>query len=231
MSILIACARLPATAHRARNGRSTYTLRINVHLVTLVRVIESVVTSCFALLVCSAWCILQTNPETGLPLEMVAMRRSEFGFNELPEKYVHPLIKFLSYFILPMPLMIWAAIIIELIKACVTGEGWEDFVVLMILQFANGTVGFVEELNAGNAVAALKAKLTPECYVCRAGEYVPCVAVCSFPFDELLAPVWLYRPPRAMRGRRRCVACSIFHAIIIIIKCIQPQSHDHVSPC
>ncbi len=116
---------------------------------------------------------------------MVARRRVEFGYNELPEKYVHPLVKFLMYFTLPMPIMIWVAIIIELIKAIVTGEGWEDFIVLMILQFANGTVGFIEERNAGNAVAALKAKLTPECYVCRAaarmepeGGVCVCVCVC-----------------------------------------------------
>ena len=115
---------------------------------------------------------MQTDPANGLPLVIVDKRRQEFGFNELPEKTVHPVIKFLLYFTQPMPIMIWVAIIIELIKAIVTGDGWEDFIVLMILQFANATVGFVEERNAGNAIAALKAKLTPECYVCRAGEYV-----------------------------------------------------------
>ena len=100
------------------------------------------------------------------------VRLAEFGFNELPEKTVHPVIKFLAYFAQPMPVMIWIAAIVELIKAIITGDGWEDFVVLMILQIVNATVGFVEERNAGNAIKALKAKLTPECQVCRDGKCV-----------------------------------------------------------
>lgn len=115
---------------------------------------------------------------------MVQKRLEEFGYNEIPEKRVHPIVKFLLYFTLPMPLMIWAAAIIELIKAIITGEGWEDFIVLMILQLANATVGFVEEHNAGNAVAALKAKLTPTCHVCRGGKYVS-VALVSVVFDSV----------------------------------------------
>ena len=38
-----------------------------------------------------------------------------------------------------MPIMIWAAIIIELVKSILVGEGWEDFAVLTFLQFANAT--------------------------------------------------------------------------------------------
>jgi len=43
--------------------------------------------------------------------------------------------------------------------------------VLIILQFANGMVGYVEETNAGNAIAALKERLAPECHVCRNGQW------------------------------------------------------------
>jgi H+-transporting ATPase len=120
----------------------------------------------------------QTNHQTGLTPAQVAERFAEFGFNELAEKKVHPLIKYLAYFILPMPVMVWFAALIEVIKASLTGDGWPDFVVLMILQFANGTVGYVEEMNAGNAIAALKQRLAPECLVCRDGQYVvPCVCL------------------------------------------------------
>ena len=42
---------------------------------------------------------------------------------------------------------------------------------LMVLQFANATVGFIEENNAGNAIAALKSALKPVCYVCRDGKW------------------------------------------------------------
>ena len=42
---------------------------------------------------------------------------------------------------------------------------------LMMLQFANATVGYIEERNAGDAIAALKAQLAPQCHVCRNGEW------------------------------------------------------------
>jgi hypothetical protein len=79
-----------------------------------------------------------------------------------------------------MPIMIWVAIIVELVKASFTNEGWEDFAVLLFLQFANATVGFIEESNAGDAIAALKAKLAPQCHVCRDGRWV------SMPSRELV---------------------------------------------
>ncbi len=78
--------------------------------------------------------------------------RKTWGWNELPEKKKNVILLFLSYFWGPMPVMIWVAIIIELVKGILTGEGWEDFAVLMVLQFANAIVGFVEENNAGNAI-------------------------------------------------------------------------------
>lgn len=115
--------------------------------------------------------INQTDPERGLSAQEVQVRRDEYGFNELPEKEVNMFLKFLSYFWGPMPIMIWLAIIIELIKGASTGDGWEDFGVLMVLQLVNGVVGFVEEKNAGNAIAALKEQLAPKCFVKRAGSW------------------------------------------------------------
>jgi H+-transporting ATPase len=41
----------------------------------------------------------------------------------------------------------------------------------MVLQFANATVGYYEESKAGDAIAALKAKLAPQCHVCRDGKW------------------------------------------------------------
>ena len=135
-----------------------------------------------------AWADVQTDSHLGLTSAVLAQREAEFGLNELSEKKVSPLIKFLSYFILPMPLMVWTAALIEVIKASITGDGWPDFVVLMILQFANGTVGFVEEMNAGDAIAALKQRLAPECHVCRNGRCVPvdlCACAPSLPRPSL----------------------------------------------
>lgn len=119
---------------------------------------------------------LQTDTRTGLSDGQVAERRAQYGFNQLDEKKVNPLLMFLSYFWGPMPCMIWVAALVELIKgslgtcshhrsvetvhphllhmfimACVFtpalhshagAGGWEDFVVLMFLQFANATGEF-----------------------------------------------------------------------------------------
>ena len=49
----------------------------------------------------------------GLSDAEVERRRETFGFNELPEKKVNPLLVFLGHFWGPMPIMIWIAILIE----------------------------------------------------------------------------------------------------------------------
>jgi H+-transporting ATPase len=102
---------------------------------------------------------------------MVEKRMREWGPNELPEKKRHPLLILLSYFWGPMPIMIWIAAGVELAKASAGYGGWEDFAVLMMLQFANALVGYVEERNAGDAIAALKQQLAPQCHVCRDGKW------------------------------------------------------------
>ncbi len=65
------------------------------------------------------WLWRQADTTRGLSLNEVGERRETYGFNELAEKAVNPLMKFLSYFIAPMPIMIWIAALVELIKASV----------------------------------------------------------------------------------------------------------------
>ena len=71
-----------------------------------------------------------TDAARGLGAEAVAARLAEFGRNELPEKKKSKLLQFLGYLWGPMPIMIWLAIVIELVKAVIflkiTGEveGW-----------------------------------------------------------------------------------------------------------
>ncbi|CAE7942687.1 unnamed protein product, partial [Symbiodinium sp. KB8] len=88
--------------------------------------------------------------EHGLDEKAIETLRDQYGPNELEDDEQNILLKFLSYFWGPMPIMIWVAIIIEIIKTIL-----------------NGVVGFIEENNAGNAIAALKDKLAPECKVLR----------------------------------------------------------------
>lgn len=94
----------------------------------------------------------QTDQKTGLTQAMYQERFATYGLNELPEKKVNPLLMFLAYFWGPMPIMIWAAVLIELGQASAGLGGWDDFTVLMILQFANAIVGYIEERNAGDAI-------------------------------------------------------------------------------
>lgn len=98
----------------------------------------------------------------GLTSDEARARLDRFGFNELAEKKVNICLKFLSYFWGPMPIMIWIAILVEFLNA-----DWPDFGVLLFLQIVNGCVGFYEELNAGNAVAALKESLAAKANVKR----------------------------------------------------------------
>jgi hypothetical protein len=63
----------------------------------------------------------QTNPKTGLSTPEVEERRLKWGWNELAEKKVNPILQFLAYFWGPMPCMIWLAVLVEFIKG-VLGE-------------------------------------------------------------------------------------------------------------
>ncbi len=107
----------------------------------------------------------ETPPE-GLSSDEVRRRRAEHGYNELPEKKVNPLLKFLSYFWGPIPWMIEAAIILSAAVA-----HWADFGIILILLVANAIVGFWEEYQAGNAIAALKSKLALTARVKRNGAW------------------------------------------------------------
>lgn len=111
----------------------------------------------------------RTDPVRGLSTAQVTAAFEEYGPNELAQEEGSIILKFLSYFTGPMALMIWLACLIEVVKAVTTGDGWPDFAVLLALQIVNGTVGFIEEHNAGNAIAALKERLAPQARVCRNG--------------------------------------------------------------
>jgi H+-transporting ATPase len=98
--------------------------------------------------------------ETGLTKADVDERLQHFGVNELEEKKENIILKFLGYFWGPMPAMIMVACAVEFLNMA-----WPDLGVLLVLLIVNGLVGFVEERNAGSAIAALKASLTPMCTV------------------------------------------------------------------
>jgi hypothetical protein len=102
----------------------------------------------------------------GLSQAEVKKRLAQYGFNELPEKKVNPVLKFLSSFWGPIAWMIEAAAILSAIV-----KHWEDFAIIGLLLVGNAVVGFWEEYQAGNAIAALKAQLALEARVKRDGAW------------------------------------------------------------
>ena len=70
----------------------------------------------------------KTSIETGLSTQEAEKRLKIYGYNEIPEKKVHPIIKFLSYFWNPIAWMIEIAAILSAII-----KHWVDFVIILIL--------------------------------------------------------------------------------------------------
>ena len=103
---------------------------------------------------------------SGLSQEEARRRLEKFGYNELQAKHVNPLLKMLTYFNGPIPWMIEAAAILSALV-----RHWSEFFIILVLLIANAVVGFWEEYQAGNAIAALKAKLALQARVKRDGQW------------------------------------------------------------
>jgi len=109
---------------------------------------------------------LSSTPE-GLSQAEVQKRIEKYGHNELPEKKNNALLKFLSYFWGPIPIMIIIAAVLSGIL-----QHWPDLGVILALLVLNAVVGFREEYQAGNVIAALKQKLAVHAKVKRDGDWV-----------------------------------------------------------
>ena len=103
----------------------------------------------------------------GLTQAEATKRLGQYGPNEIEEKKTNPVLKFLSYFWGPIPWMIEAAVILSAVV-----RHWPDFGIIFLLLLANAVVGFWEERQAGNAIAALKANLAIKARVQRDGKWV-----------------------------------------------------------
>ncbi|MEZ6097821.1 MAG: plasma-membrane proton-efflux P-type ATPase [Pirellulaceae bacterium] len=111
----------------------------------------------------------------GLDTANAQQRLAKFGYNELAEEKVNPVLKFLSYFWGPIPWMIEVAAVLSALV-----RHWADFAIILTLLLVNAIVGFWEEFQAGNAIAALKAKLALGARVKRGGKWL------SVPARELV---------------------------------------------
>jgi H+-transporting ATPase len=122
---------------------------------------------------------LGSSPD-GLTQAEAQKRLTQYGPNEIQEKKTNPLLKFLSYFWGPIPWMIEVAVILS----GVVGH-WPDFFIILLLLIANAAVGFWEEREAGNAIAALKAKLAINARVKRDGKSITLAARELVPGDVI----------------------------------------------
>ena len=104
--------------------------------------------------------------ENGLNDSNINDRIKEYGYNEISEKKVNPLVKFLSYFWGPIPWMIEVAAILSAIIS-----HWEDFWIIFALLLLNATVGFWQEYKADDAINLLKQKLALVARVFRNGKW------------------------------------------------------------
>jgi H+-transporting ATPase len=108
---------------------------------------------------------LASSPD-GLSQAEAQKRLIQYGPNEIEEKKTNPFLKFLTYFWGPIPWMIEAAVILSAVA-----RHWPDFAIILLLLLANAVVGFWEEHQAGNAIAALKATLAIKARVRRDGKW------------------------------------------------------------
>ena len=102
----------------------------------------------------------------GLSQAEAQKRLAQYGPNEIKEKKDNLFLKFLSYFWGPIPWMIEGAVSLSGLV-----RHWLDFFIILFLLFSNAVVAFWEEHQAGNEIAALRAKLATEARALRDGKW------------------------------------------------------------
>ena len=109
-----------------------------------------------------------------------ARRLAQVGPNEIAEQRRSVVLEFLGHFWGPIAWMIEAAVVLT----AVVGR-WADFAIILVLLLMNGLVGFWEEHQAGNAIAALKSQLAVSARVLRDGQWQSLPARLLVPGDVI----------------------------------------------
>ncbi|TVU41271.1 hypothetical protein EJB05_14774 [Eragrostis curvula] len=111
----------------------------------------------------------------GLSTAQAEQRLDLFGPNKLEEKQESKFLKFLGFMWNPLSWVMEAAAIMAIALANGGGKppDWQDFVGIITLLIINSTISFIEENNAGNAAAALMARLAPKAKSALTGESLP----------------------------------------------------------
>ena len=119
-----------------------------------------------------------SSSQKGLSSAEAKERIQKYGYNEIQERKVSPVKKFLGYFWSPIPWMIEAAAIISAIIS-----HWEDFWIIIALLLLNAGVAFWQEHKADNAINLLKQRLAVKAHVLRDGSWTELAARDIVPGD------------------------------------------------
>ena len=109
---------------------------------------------------------LEVSSQQGLTWAESQQRLAQYGYNELAESKTSALRQLLTHFWGPIPWMIEIAVILSAVV-----RDWADFGIILVLLVGNGLIGFWEEYEAGEAIAALKAQLALNARVKREGQW------------------------------------------------------------
>ena len=120
----------------------------------------------------------QVGPQNGLTSEEARLRLTKFGPNAMPDTSAHPLRNAVEKFWAPIPWMLQAAIILEL----VLGKYVEGAIIAGLLVF-NAALGLLQESRAQATLAALKSRLALNASVQRDGAWKTVAATELVPGD------------------------------------------------
>lgn len=107
-----------------------------------------------------------SSQKEGLTQSEVEERLQQYGYNEISEKKINPILKFLTYFWGPIPWMIEVAAVLSAVI-----HHWEDFWIIFVLLLLNAVVGFWQEQKADDAIDLLKRRLAVTARVRRDGKW------------------------------------------------------------
>ncbi|KAE8708524.1 Plasma membrane ATPase 1 [Hibiscus syriacus] len=110
-----------------------------------------------------------------LTSDEVKKRLELFGYNKLEEKKENKILKFLGFMWNPLSWVMEASALMAIGLAHGGGKGtdYHDLLGILALLVINSTISFIEKNNAGNAAAALMARLAPKAKSALTGESLP----------------------------------------------------------